>query len=294
MPTTFCESAASTKGGRHLSEKIRRAFVVFDKTGWAWDGQRLMRPRVSLAIITFNEEDQIARCIESMSWADDVVVLDSRSTDRTKEIATQLGARVFVEDFRGYRLQKERATDLAMHDWVVSLDADEALSPELSQEILNVLELGDPQIDGFELPRLSFHMGRWIRHGGWFPDAQVRLFHRRRAKWTGGHVHERVRGVHVRRLKNSIFHWGFDDLSDQIKTNNVFSSKGALDLYDRGKRFSVLKLIFKPVSKFIETYIVKLGFLDGLPGFIISVGAAYSMFLKFAKLWELEQTRKKS
>lgn len=251
-----------------------------------------MRPRVSLSIITFNEEDQIARAIQSVPWADDVVVLDSRSTDRTQEISRSLGARVFVEDFRGYRLQKERATELAKHDWVISLDADEALSPELNQEILKVLEAGEPSVDGFELPRLSFHMGRWIRHGGWYPDAQIRLFHRRRAKWTGGHVHERVRGTKVARLKNCIFHWGFDDLTDQIATNNSFSTKGALDLYDRDRKFSALKLLLKPISKFLETYVVKRGFLDGMPGFIISVGAAYSMFLKFAKLWELENIKK--
>lgn len=248
-----------------------------------------MRPRVSLVIITLNEEKNISRCIESVPWADDVVVLDSNSQDGTQKIAQNLGARVFNEEFRGYRAQKERATELAKTDWVLSLDADEALSPELSQEILGILDNGEPDVDGFEIPRLSFHMGRWIRHGGWFPDAQIRLFHRKKSKWIGGHVHERVAAVKTARLKNPIFHWVFRDLSHQINTNNVYSTKGALDLKERGKRFSLLSLIFKPISKFVETYIVKLGFLDGLPGFVISVGAAYSVFLKFAKLWELEK-----
>lgn len=250
-----------------------------------------MRPRVSLVVITLNEEKNIKRCIESASWVDDVVVLDSKSADRTQSLARELDARVFDEPFRGYREQKARATELAKHDWVLSLDADEALSPELSKEILEKLENLDPKLDGFEIPRLSFHMGRWIKHGGWYPDAQVRLFHRRRASWVGGHVHERVAAQKVLRLKNNILHWVFDDLSDQVETNNRYSSKGALDLYDKGKSFSVAKLIFKPVSKFVETYVFKRGFLDGLPGFIISVGAAYSVFLKFAKLWELKKKR---
>lgn len=248
-----------------------------------------MRPRISLVIITLNEEKNIARCIESVPWADDVVVLDSNSQDGTQKIAQNLGARVFNEEFRGYRAQKERATELAKTDWILSLDADEALSPELSQEFLGIIENGEPDVDGFEIPRLSFHMGRWIRHGGWYPDAQVRFFHRKKAKWIGGHVHERVAVVKSRRLKSPILHWVFKDLSHQVSTNNVYSTKGALDLRDQGKRFSLFKLLTKPLSKFIETYIVKLGFLDGLPGFVISIGAAYSVFLKFAKLWELEK-----
>lgn len=250
-----------------------------------------MRTRVSLVIITFNEEKNIKRCIESVPWVDDIVVLDSASKDRTQEIAKSLNARVFDEPFRGYREQKKRATDLAKHDWVLSLDADEALSPELSQEIQKILDQGEPQVDGFEIPRLSYHMGRWIHHGGWYPDWQLRFFNRKRTTWVGGHVHEKVRGSKVVRLKNNLLHWVFDDLSDQVAANNTYSTKGALDLYDKRKSFSLLKLIFKPVSKFLETYIIKLGFLDGLPGFIISVGAAYSMFLKFAKLWELKNIK---
>ena len=134
-------------------------------------------------------------------------------------------------------------------------------------------------------------MGRWIRHGGWYPDAQVRFFNRKRTKWIGGHVHERVAAVKAPRLKHPILHWVFDDLADQVATNNNYSSKGALDLFDSGKRFSLFKLLTKPVSKFVETYIAKLGFLDGMPGFMISVGAAYSVFLKFSKLWELEKRK---
>lgn len=250
------------------------------------------KPPLSLAIITLNEERNIERCIRSVPWADDIVVVDSGSTDRTVEIAKSLGARVFSEAWRGYRDQKVRATELCRFDWILSLDADEALSAEAVRELETVFASGkcvDDAVDGFEFPRLSHHMERWIWHGGWYPDRQLRLFHRGRAQWSAGHVHERVTALKVMRLREPIHHWPFHDLSEQVRTNNNYSSLGARDLFDRGRKFSLLSLVFKPWSKFIETYLLKRGFLDGLPGFIISVGAAYSVFLKFAKLRELER-----
>lgn len=245
---------------------------------------------ISLVVITLNEERNIARCLKSVSWADDIVVLDCGSQDQTLEIARRLGARVFQENWRGYRAQKERATELALHDWVLSLDADEALSPRLSRECEALIQSGRLEdFDGYRMPRLSFHMGRWIRHGGWFPDFQTRLFQRKRCRWAGGHVHEYVEGAKIQTLPFPLLHWVFQDLAHQVQTNNRYSSNGAEDLADRKKSFHLIPLILKPVSKFLETYIVKRGFLDGLPGFIISVGAAYSIFLKYAKLWEIRQ-----
>lgn len=248
---------------------------------------------MSLVIISLNEEANIERCIRSAPWVNDVVVLDSGSTDRTQELARALGARVMVEPFRGFRAQKQRATDLANNNWILSLDADEALSEaaclELEQFVSDEQKLN--QYDGVEMPRLSFHMGRWIKHGGWYPDRQLRLFNRKSASWSRGHVHERVEAKRIYHLKSDLLHYPFGTLSEQIRTNNEYSSLGARDLLDRGKKFSLVKLIFKPWSKFIETYFIKRGFLDGMPGFIIAVGAAYSVFLKFAKLRELEQGR---
>lgn len=247
---------------------------------------------ISLVIITLNEEENIARCIKSVPWADEVIVLDSGSTDRTREIAESLGAKVHVQDFLGFRDQKQKATDLAKNDWILSLDADEALSLALSQEILYTFDT-TPIQDGYTMPRLSFHLGRWIKHGGWYPDRQLRFFNRKQAKWAGGHVHEHIECANIGRLKNNLLHYVFRDLKHQVDANNRYSTLGAQDLYDRKKKFSIVKLIVKPVSKFLETYIWKHGFLDGLPGFIISVGAAYSVFLKFAKLKELEWQKKK-
>jgi glycosyltransferase involved in cell wall biosynthesis len=247
--------------------------------------------QISLAIISLNEGANIERCIRSVPFASDVVVVDSGSVDGTQELAAKLGARVVQENWRGYREQKKFATELCRHDWVLSLDADEALSPEAAKDVQHLLESSEIEnADGYEFPRLSWNLGRWIRFGGWYPDRQLRLYHRGRAEWRGGgHVHERVVAERVVRLRHPILHWPFATHSEQVATNNRYSSLGAQELFDRGVRFSLPKLILKPISKFLETYLIKRGFLDGLPGFIISVGAAYSVFLKFAKLWELER-----
>lgn len=247
---------------------------------------------LSLVLITKNEESNIERCLKSVPFASDVVVLDSGSTDRTVEIARSLGARVLQEEWRGFGKQKARATELAKYDWILNLDADEALSPELAEEIQNKFVDLDPLV-GYQLPRLSRHMGRWIRHGGWFPDLQLRLYHRQNSKWTESAVHERVIAPNRAKLKNPILHWVFVDVSDQVQTNDRYSGLQARDKYERGIQFSAFKLLLKPCSKFVETYILKFGFMDGLPGFVISVSAAYSVFLRWVKLWEHQRNFKK-
>ncbi|HMN68093.1 MAG TPA: glycosyltransferase family 2 protein [Bdellovibrionales bacterium] len=246
---------------------------------------------LSLIVITLNAEKHIARCLQSVPFASDVVVLDSGSSDRTVEIARALGARVFVEEWRGFGPQKRRATELAGADWVLSLDADEALSLEAQEELRARLAGDMSGPDAFAFPRLSFHMGRWIRHGGWYPDWQIRLYDRRRAGWSRDVLHEKVQAERVERLRRPLHHWVFTDLTDQVRTNNRYSGLGADQLANQGRRFSLFHLIVKPKVKFFEVYVWKRGFLDGMPGFIIAVGAAYSVFLKWAKLWEREQKR---
>jgi len=246
---------------------------------------------LSLVVITFNEESNIERCLQSVPFADDIVVVDSHSTDQTRAIAERCGARVVTEAWRGYGAQKALATSLAKNDWVLNLDADEALSPELATEILAHFSKLDPAT-GYLMPRKSFHLGRWILHGGWYPDYQLRLFHRQQSQWSLAEVHEKVNAKLEVRLQQPLLHWVFEDLSDQVKTNDKYSSLGAQQLERRGQKFSLFKLLVKPVSKFLECYLWKRGFMDGLPGFIIAVGAAYSVFLKFAKLWEMQNKRK--
>jgi glycosyltransferase involved in cell wall biosynthesis len=240
---------------------------------------------LSLVIITLNEETNIVRCIESAPFASEVIVVDSLSTDRTVEFAEKHGARVLKHKFQGYRAQKQFALDEASQPWVLSLDADEALSPELQAEIAAVVS--ESSHDAYRMPRCSFHLGRWIRYGGWYPDFQTRLFRRERARWTGGEVHERpeIKGT-VGTLKADLLHYVFRDFDDQIDTNNEFSSLGARELLRRGDSFSLWRLVFKPLGKFFECYIWKRGFLDGAAGFIIALGASQSLFLKYAKLWE--------
>lgn len=242
---------------------------------------------ISLVIITYNEEKNVARVIESVPWANEVIVVDSGSTDRTVEIAKSLGAKTHLQNFLGFKKQKQFATDMSQNDWVLNLDADEMLSPELSKEIQELYNVGFT-FDGYMIPRLSYHLGRWIRHGGWHPDNQLRLFNKKKARWGGGHVHEKVEAQKVGKLKKNILHFVFRDLTHQVEVNNKYSSLGARELFENKKKFCILKLIFKPISKFIELYFYKKGFLDGLAGFVIAVGAAYSVFLKFSKLKELQ------
>ncbi len=251
---------------------------------------------ISLCVITLNEEHNIVRCIASVPFASDVVVLDSNSTDQTRTLAQSFGARVFNEDWRGYGPQKQRAVELAKFDWVLCLDADEALSEGLMNEIYQLFkqwELNKKELlNGYKFPRKSFHLGRWLGYGGWYPDYQTRLFHRHKLQWKQDIVHESVQGEGIGLLKSDLSHYPFDDLSDQIQTNNKYSTLGAQALHSQKKQVHLWHLFVKPITKFFELYLIKRGFLDGIPGYIIAIGAAYSYFLKYAKLWEMQRVQK--
>lgn len=245
--------------------------------------------KISATVITFNEEKNIDDCLKSLAWADEIVVVDSLSTDRTCEIARQHGAKIIDQKFLGHVKQKQLAVDHCTHDWIISLDADERVSDELRDSVFRLFENTDEDqlLNGYTVARRSFHLGRWIMHGGWYPDRKARLFNRTKGKWGGVDPHD---GIEVEgeegHLKGALDHYVFDDLEHNIKTNNFYSSISARIFFEEGKKPSMTKLFFKPVGKFIETYLIKRGFLDGLPGFIIAVGASYSIFLKYAKLWE--------
>lgn len=244
-----------------------------------------MKLALSLVIITLNEESNIERCIRSVPFASDIVVVDSHSQDFTRELAAQLGARVFKEDWLGYGPQKASAVEKAKYDWILCLDADEGLSSGLSAELIAKWKSLEAQT-GYEFPRKSFYLGRWITHGGWFPDYQLRLFNRKFSKWDSQPIHEKVKAEKVQRFNAPINHWVFKNVSHQIVTNDRYSSLQAQEQFAKGQRFSLLKMLFKPVSKFVECYFLKLGFLDGLPGFFIAVSAGYSVFSRWAKIWE--------
>jgi glycosyltransferase involved in cell wall biosynthesis len=252
-----------------------------------------MSIKISAAIITFNEEKNIKRCIDSLDFCDEIVVVDSLSDDNTCKIARELGAKVIDQKFLGHIAQKQLAVDNCINEWILSLDADEEVSSELKEEILELIK--KPFVfDAYEMPRVSFHLGRWIRHGGWYPDKKIRLFNKNKAHWGGYNPHDKVIvNGSIGKLKGDLKHYVFKDLRHNIDTNNSYSSIMASDLDKEGKSFSYIKLLLKPIGKFLEVYVYKRGFLDGMPGFIIAVGAAYSMFLKFAKLWEIQKVQKK-
>jgi glycosyltransferase involved in cell wall biosynthesis len=241
---------------------------------------------LSLCVITLNEETNIRRCLSSVPFALDIVVLDSGSTDNTKNIAQSLGARVFDEPWRGFGPQKQRSVELAQNDWVLCLDADEELSSELQGEIYHLLSSSSLSYNGYRIPRRSFHLGRWLYFGGWYPDYQTRLFSRSRLQWSDDALHESVKGENIGTLDAHLNHYPFEDLADQVQTNNKYSTIGAETMLKSGKKVYFWHLVIKPWVKFVELYIFKKGFRDGVPGLIVAVGGAYSYFLRFAKMWE--------
>lgn len=248
-----------------------------------------MRPTLAAAIITYNEEKNIHECLSSVAdFVDEIVVLDSYSSDLTREICSKYPKVNFYQHpFDGHVQQKNRAIELCTAQWILSIDADERVTPELRQSIVNFLD-GNPDVAGAKFPRLNFHLHRYIRHGGWYPNARYRLFRKGQAYWGGENPHDRIiltgKGV---TLGGDLLHYSVIDLSDQVNTINSFTSIAALTRYNKGKNFSLFRLLFKPPGAFIETYLLKLGLLDGMQGFIIAVCAAYYVFLREAKLFEL-------
>lgn len=248
-----------------------------------------MKLPISVVIITLNEAQNIKRCIESaISWVDEVVVLDSGSVDQTLQICQQLGAKTIQNDWLGFGPQKRLATYHAKHNWVISLDADEAISEKLKIEILSVFQKLD-EAKLYFFPRKSFFLGKEIRFGGWQPDYQGRLFNKKNHNWNENQIHEKVESKNVEYLQGPIFHWVFKDVAHQVQTNNRYSSLQATELYKQRKSSNLFKIIFKPFFKFLECYIYKLGFLDGFVGFVIAKNASYSCFLKWVKLYNLNK-----
>ena len=251
-----------------------------------------MAIKISAAIITFNEERNIARVIESLRCCDEILVLDSGSNDRTVEIATKLGARVVEASWHGYAAQKNIAVQLATHDWILSLDADESLSEALEAEIWQIKKSG-PKFDGYTVPRLAQYLGRWILHCGWHPDRKVRLFDRRKAKWIGEFVHESVKVEgSVGHLKSNLLHFTCNSLSEHLRSMDSYTTLAAQEIASREKHVSYNQLLVEPAWTFFRTYVVKLGFLDGVEGLAIAYMAALYTFVKFAKARDMLPGRK--
>jgi len=250
----------------------------------------LPRRPLSLCVITRDEERNLARCLDSAAFADDVVVLDSGSTDGTVELARARGARVFVEPFRGHVAQKNRAVELAKHAWVLSLDADEEVSPPLRASIEQALADGRPDVAGFALARKTAYAGRFIEHGGWWPEWRVRLVDRARARWGGEDPHDRiVADGRIERLEGALHHYAYRDLAHHLEKVNRYTTTMAAGLHARGVRFSAFDLLTHPPAHFLKMFVLRRGFLDGWRGFVLATIGAFYVFLKYAKLWELGQ-----
>ena len=246
-------------------------------------------PKLSVTIITSNEADRIRGALESVAWADEIIVVDSESTDATVAIAREVTDRVVVKAWPGYVDQKNYAASLATHDWVLSLDADERVTPSLAASIRATLA-STPAHAAYRIARVSWHLGRWIRTTDWYPDHQHRLYNRHVARWTGRYVHERlaVDGT-VGDVGGELLHYPYRDIADHVETINRYTSGAARQMHEGGARATLLQCVVHPPLAFLRNYLLKRGFLDGTPGFIISAMNAYYVLLKFTKLWELEQ-----
>jgi glycosyltransferase involved in cell wall biosynthesis len=247
------------------------------------------RDTISACITACDEEKNIRRCLESVKWADEIVVVDSFSKDRTIEICRDYTTKIHQHKWLGYIGQKNLIKELATGPWILFIDADEEVSPALREEIMREFESGsNSRYDGYDFPRMVYYMGQWIRHGEWYPDIKMRLFRKAKGVCGGREPHDRtmVPGP-VKRLKGHLYHYTYDDVADQVKTLNDFSSISAQS-FDTDSRFRWVDFLFRPPLRFLKAYMIKRGFMDGTRGWIIACCSAFGVFLKYAKLYELQ------
>jgi len=248
--------------------------------------------RLSVTVIAWNEEERLRACLESAAWADEIVVCDSGSTDETLEICRQYTDRVFTDPWRGFGAHKNLALERARQPWVLSLDADERVTPELRERIRAILK-DDGPADGYAIPRRNIFWGRWVRHGGLYPDYQLRLFRRSAGRFVENAVHESVTvSGRVDTLTESLLHHSYRDLEDFVRRSNRYSTLSAQDWIRRGRRAGLLGLVTRPLGRFFSMYIVHRGFLDGWRGFVLAVLYGEYVFLRMAKVWETQRGQK--
>jgi len=245
--------------------------------------------KLTVTVITRDEARHIEAALQSVAWADEVIVVDSGSTDGTVSIARRTAARVEVREWPGYGAQKNYAAEIASNDWILSLDADERVSPELAAEIQETLR-GEPAHRGYRVPRVTWYLGRWIRSTDWYPDYQLRLYDRREARWNTRRVHESVQanrppGV----LRHELQHYAYRDISHHLATIDRYTTLAAEQWLAEGRRTGGIGMFFHPRFAFLRNYILRGGFRDGAAGLLVSRMNAYYVFLKLAKLWELQQ-----
>jgi glycosyltransferase involved in cell wall biosynthesis len=243
-------------------------------------------PKLSVTIITKNEAANIQAALQSVAWADERVVVDAESTDATVDLAAPLADRVVVRPWPGFGAQKNYAASIASHDWILSIDADERVSAALAGEIRALLA-GEPACRGYRMPRVTWHLGRWIRSTDWYPDYQLRLYDRRAGRWSERRVHESVRVAGpVGTIRSELLHYAYRDLSHHLQTIDRYTTLAAEELAAEGRRAGPLDLLLHPPAAFLRNYVLRRGFRDGTAGLVVSAMNAGYVFLKLAKLWE--------
>jgi len=242
--------------------------------------------RLSVTIIAWNEEERLRACLESVAWAEEILVIDAESTDKTVQVAREFTDRIWVRPWPGFAEQKNFGLDQATCEWVLSLDADERVTPELRERIRRIVRANGPG-DGYSIPRKNIFWGAWVRHGGLYPDYQLRLFRRTAGRFVDSAVHESVvvEG-HVERLAEPLLHHSYRGLDDFVARSNRYSALAARDIVARGGRAGVLDLALRPLGRFLSMYVARGGFLDGWRGFVLAVLYANYVFLRVAKTWE--------
>jgi glycosyltransferase involved in cell wall biosynthesis len=244
------------------------------------------RPRLSVVVVTRNEQDRLRAALESVAWADEIVVVDAESDDKTVTIAREFTDHVVVRPWPGYAAQKNVAIDLATGDWILSLDADETVSAELTAEIRRVLAADGPA-DGYSVPRRNIFWGRWVRHGGLYPDWQLRLFRRGRGRFSERAVHESVRvDGRVERLTGHLEHRSYRDVGDFLARADRYAALAAADAVAQGRRAGARDFVLRPLGRFLSMYVLYRGFLDGWPGFLLASLYAYYVLIRAVKIWE--------
>jgi glycosyltransferase involved in cell wall biosynthesis len=250
-------------------------------------------PRVSAIVITLNEEANLPRCLDSLRWVDEILVVDSGSTDRTVEVATERGARVFLEEWKGYTAQKNSAIEKARGSWIVSLDADEEFSPEARADLRTLLAEDDPTVQAYAFRRKVLYLGKWITHGDWYPDYVVRAWRRHAGRFEGGHVHEsvRVNGA-VKYLRSEIFHHSFRDRQDHLARARKYAGLWARNQFEKGRPFIWSDRWFRPPLRFLRAFLLKAGWMDGWRGAWIAWVSAREVFWKYGHLRDLWRKKK--
>ncbi len=241
---------------------------------------------ISVVVITLNEADRIPALLKSAAFADEIIVVDSGSSDGTPEVCRAGGARVITHPWQGFSAQKQYAMQQASFEWILNLDADERISDPLAAELQEAIQSAPPEVCGFSMPRLSRYLGTWIRHGGWYPDRKIRLVRKGCGQWTGGGLHEKLEVTgKIQPLSNPILHEVYRNISDQVMTINRFSGVYAEEHSATGAWFTAVGVLHA-LGKFLECYLWKLGMLDGTAGLVIAMNSAWYVFLKHAKVWE--------